>query len=275
MYDRAMSDLARHHLVGSVQQQTHVLDMNMSFDPAEVNMSPSDSPGTVGFMDDSTLLNLLPVDDHEVIGPPVSGGHRKSQHDHGDHDDHKDLEEDDEVSKMVRTRGQTMGNEGPSMSNHSMHSGTAKTHHTSSGHSGNEEAKDEEEGNMLSMAGIMPPMPPALQLQSSVDSVLMGAVNAGLGNQSPGGALQGIHVPAASALSQHLYAQNYAAAQVRGVVPAPNPYALPPGYADASALPFRQQMGLRVQPPPTMMSAISSLSVSVPGDGSQGQSRVE
>merc|ERR1719333_1871823 len=41
-----------------------------------------------------TLLNLLPVDDHEVIGPPVSGGHRKSQHDHGDHDDHKDLEED-------------------------------------------------------------------------------------------------------------------------------------------------------------------------------------
>jgi len=238
MYERALAAVA--------QQQLQ--DMNMSsYDPN--NLSPSESDG----IDDSALLDLLPPDEPDVIGPlPSDSNHsnerRKNHHD----DDEKDLDEHG-MSNMLRTH--TAGSDRPSASPHS-----GKTLHSGAGHEDSD--KDDDDVTVMSMAGVLPPPPPALHLQTSADSIVMGAVNAAfLANHSPA-PIHGIHLPAA--VSQHLvhcspaaahsYAQNYAAAQVRGVAPAPNPFALPPGYLDAAALPYTQQMGLRVQPPPTVMT---------------------
>merc|ERR1712228_1074279 len=78
-------------------------------------------------------------------------------------------------------------------------------------------AKDAEDMT-LSMAGLAPPCPPALQLQTSDESVVMGAVDAAfLSNNGMSPATAGIHVPALlvhSLISQQaqVYAQAHATA---------------------------------------------------------------
>merc|ERR1719229_203330 len=145
----------------------------------------------------------------------------------------------------------------------------------------NDDSKSDEEDAVLSMAGLERPCPPALQLQSSVDSVVMGAVNAAMiANPSPAA----IHVQQAQqlALAQqaNAYAHAHAASQLRGMQSYLNPYAnyaltaaMSQDYGDAvtataaAAAPSGpyaynvspamigcQMQALRIQPPATLSS---------------------
>merc|ERR1712130_543350 len=177
------------------QQQMYMQNVNGNVD-AEASPTPS-----CILMDENILLDLLPAGD----GVNVEG---QDQQDHQEHQDHS--------SRPVGTA------EAPESSVHSNTRKSTRSKTATATEADDDDAKDAEDMT-LSMAGLAPPCPPALQLQTSDESVVMGAVDAAfLSNGGISPATGGIHVPAMQAhslISQqaHVYAQAHAtaAAQVR------------------------------------------------------------
>lgn len=263
MFDKVYNEMNRQNLAAHQQQQVlNAINMPTLGPAFGANASPTPNASESScFFDDAALMDLLPQDVHHTEAD-------NGQQANGDTPRFADHESD--------PVGNVAGNGPLSVSRHSTQTAantekTARTLSRSRRDGVNDDSKTPEEDNILTMAGIELPCPPALQLQSSVDSVVMGAVNAAMiANQSPAA----IHVQAqqialaqrAHAFAQaHAYAQNphafaaamspdYADALTANVTAAP---AAPPGpyaYNMPSAVLGGQIQALRIQPPATLKS---------------------
>jgi len=273
IYDKVMLEINRQNVFG--QQQQQMLAQYGLTMPRGTQLSvPSPSSSITSMpcgLDDAALLELLPNDVFLRPGVDSQNGAYQGQDDQ--------LKDSDEETTDIRESAQMSAT--PVSGSH--------THIETSNKAMSDSPKNAE-GVSLSMNGIEPPCPPALQLHNSVDSVMMGVMSAaGLSNASPPAVPSSM--PPQFTLSQqaHAYAHAHASAVahfggvnpstyssvpqlsgVNGITNSPMPQVfngltsqMPQVFADASALIGSQMQALRVQPPATAWTATT---VSSAGD---------
>jgi len=256
LYNKMKVESARQQMAHQQHQRRfrNINQITMAF--ADIASSPSCG------LDDAALMDLLPND------PFVAPRHGDKESD--DQKENVQPPEDDD------RRGDSYDGDGaavasrPSASPAERSNGdrSANSRPSGGGDAATDDAKadddGEEQSHLLSMAGILPPCPPALQLQQSpavqsVDSVVWGAVNAAfLANASP--AVQHRQsLQAAMAQQAHDFAHQHAAAAVQ-----PSSFANygPPhgsfAYNVPAAMISPQIEALRAQPPATLMTAAAT-----------------
>lgn len=267
IYDKVMLEINRQHVVGRQQQQllaSYGLTMPTENPLPVPSPSPSFTPMPCG-LDDAALLELLPND--AFLRPGVDSQNGAYQG-HGDQPKESDEELLNVNMETTEIRESAQMSATPVSGSHLENSNKAMS-----------DSPKNAEGVSLSMNGIEPPCPPALQLHNSVDSVMMGVMNAaGLANSSP---VVQASLPPQFTLAQqaHAYAHAHASAAAHfgtlnptystmpqlsaahGITNSQMPLMngltspMPQMFADASALIGSQMQALRVQPPATTWSA--------------------
>jgi len=249
MYDKVYDEINRQHATAHQHQQV-LHGVNLSTFGGAPSPTP-DVSDSLCYFDDAALMGLLPQDANQgkaqkqgccgdgVLCDDVEG----DGHGDDDNDDEKEIEADPAAIAMDNELETKTSGNGPLSVSHHSHSHShshsiqsavnmEKRSATVSGGQRdgiNDDAKVEMDESLLSMAGIAPPCPPALQLQTSNDSVVMGAVDAAMvPTESPTGidvSAQAQAQQLALAQQAHLYAQAHAASQVPGLHSYPSPFA--------------------------------------------------
>jgi len=223
-------------------------------------------------LDDAALLELLPND--AFLRPGV-----ESQNSAYPAQEHQAKESDEELLNVNMETTDLRESAQMSMT-------PVSDSHLETSNKAMSDSPKNAEGVSLSMHGIDPPCPPALQLHNSVDTVMMGVMNAaGFANASP--PIVPSTLPPQYTVSQqaHAYAHAHASAvayhgnmngascsgmpqlsAVHGITPSPmglngltSP--MPQAFADASTLIGSQMQALRVEPPVTAWTATTVSSV--------------
>lgn len=227
-----MNEISRQHLIA----HQHLIGGNEMEMPFNINMSAEEMSASPScLLDDDALMQLLPNDPlvpKDRVGTFPDDDHKVSMPDTMHHSALRDLQLSASPHSVARTE----------------HSNTVKSHSKGHSHSNSkhdDDCKEDMEPLTMKSMGIAPPCPPALQLQTSVDScnpVIMGAVQAGVfGGNGVNASPTAIHLNGMGAIQAqqlmveqhaHQYAQTAAAAAavggiVGGVTPFVNPYAVP------------------------------------------------